>query len=57
LLKRLNQDVRYVGHIACMREIRYEYKLVAENLRERKSVEDLGVNGATIKWILTGSRV
>jgi hypothetical protein len=40
-----SRRIRYVGHVAVTGEMRYAYKVLEKNLRERDILEFLVVNG------------
>jgi len=37
--------MRWVGHIACIGEMKHEYKILFGNLKGRDLLEDLGIDG------------
>jgi len=37
---------RWLGHIACIREMRNTYKIIIKKLKETDHLEDLGVGGS-----------
>jgi hypothetical protein len=49
---------RWAGHVAHMRELKNEYKILSENLKGRYHLEDLGIDEKIIlDWISGGKRM
>lgn len=45
-------ELRWAGHVACMKKRRSAYRILMENLSETHNLEDLGVDGMVIlKWV------
>jgi hypothetical protein len=48
-----SEKIRWVGHIACVLELRNEHFISFRKPKERHHLTELGVGGRTIlKWIL-----
>jgi hypothetical protein len=45
--------MRLAGHVACIGEMRYAYKILTENLKGRDHAEDVDLNvNIILEWIL-----
>jgi hypothetical protein len=46
-------NMRWVDHVACMREMRNAYRISSENLMGRDHSENLDVGGkVVVEWVL-----
>jgi hypothetical protein len=44
--------MKWVGHVALTEEMRNTYKILVGIVKGRDHVEDLGVDGKMLKWLL-----
>jgi hypothetical protein len=53
VMRIIKKEIKWMGHVACMEQMRNVYKIWSENLKGRDHSQNVGTSGIiTVEWIL-----